>query len=259
MNQYLNFSLEGKVALVTGASYGIGFAIASAFAEQGAKICFNDINQELVDKGMAAYAEKGIKAHGYVCDVTDEPAVQAMVATIEKEVGTIDILVNNAGVMDNLLPIAEMEDDVWERLLHINLYSVMYGTRKAVQYFLNHRREGVIINTASLSGLCAGRGGCAYTTSKFGVVGLTKNVAFMYGDAGIRCNAICPGNTQTNIGVGMRQPSQLGMSKATTGYSGATRSGKPEEVAAAAVFLASGEAVFINGETLTIDGGWSAY
>ena len=109
------------------------------------------------------------------------------------------------------------------------------------------------INTASLSGLCAGRGGCAYTTSKFGVVGLTKNVAFMYGDAGIRCNAICPGNTQTNIGVGMRQPSQLGMSKATTGYSGATRSGKPEEVAAAAVFLASGEAVFINGETLTID------
>lgn len=85
MNQYLNFSLEGKVALVTGASYGIGFAIASAFAEQGAKICFNDINQELVDKGMAAYAEKGIKAHGYVCDVTDEPAVQAMVATIEKK------------------------------------------------------------------------------------------------------------------------------------------------------------------------------
>ena len=93
MKQYLNFSLEGKVALVTGASYGIGFAIASAFAEQGAKICFNDINQELVDKGMAAYAEKGIKAHGYVCDVTDEPAVQAMVATIEKEVGSVDILV----------------------------------------------------------------------------------------------------------------------------------------------------------------------
>ena len=99
MNQYLNFSLEGKVALVTGASYGIGFAIASAFAEQGATICFNDINQELVDKGLASYAEKGIKAHGYVCDVTDEPAVQAMVATIAKEVGTIDILVNNAGII----------------------------------------------------------------------------------------------------------------------------------------------------------------
>ena len=99
MNPYLNFSLEGKVALVTGASYGIGFAIASAFAEQGATICFNDINQELVDKGLAAYTEKGIKARGYVCDVTDEPAVQAMVAQIEKEVGSVDILVNNAGII----------------------------------------------------------------------------------------------------------------------------------------------------------------
>lgn len=85
MNQYLNFSLEGKVALVTGASYGIGFAICFGFCRTRCEICFNDINQELVDKGMAAYAEKGIKAHGYVCDVTDEPAVQAMVATIEKK------------------------------------------------------------------------------------------------------------------------------------------------------------------------------
>lgn len=91
------------------------------------------------------------------------------------------------------------------------------------------------------------------------MVGLTKNVAFMYGDAGIRCNAICPGNTQTNIGVGMRQPSKLGMSKATTGCAGAVRSGTPEEAAAAALFLASSQAVFINGEPLTIDSGWSAY
>ena len=95
----MNFSLEGKVALVTGASYGIGFAIASAFAEQGAKVCFNDINQELVDRGLKSYAEKGIDVHGYVCDVTDEAAVQAMVAQIEKEVGVIDILVNNAGII----------------------------------------------------------------------------------------------------------------------------------------------------------------
>ena len=116
-----------------------------------------------------------------------------------------------------------------------------------------------IINPASLSGLCAGRSGCAYTNSKFGVVGLTKNMAFMYGDAGIRCNAICPGKTQTNIGTGMHQPGKLGMSKATTGYAGATRSGKAEEIATAAVFLASGEANFINDETLTLDGGWRAY
>ena len=161
--------------------------------------------------------------------------------------------------MDSLLPIAEMDDDVWERLMKVNLNSVMYGTRKAVRYFMERGEGGVIINTASLSGLCAGRGGCAYTASKFAVVGLTKNVAFMYADTGIRCNAICPGNTQTNIGVGMRQPSERGMAKATTGYAGATRSGTPEEISAAAVFLASDQAGFINGETLTIDGGWSAY
>ena len=120
MNQYLNFSLEGKVALVTGASYGIGFAIASAFAEQGATICFNDINQELVNKGLAAYAEKGIKVHGYVCDVTDEPAVQAMVAQIEKEVGTIDILVNNAGIIRRV-PMHEMEAADFRRVIDIDL------------------------------------------------------------------------------------------------------------------------------------------
>ena len=116
--------------------------------------------------------------------------------------GQMDIIVNNAGIMDNLLPIAEMDDDVWERLMKVNLNSVMYGTRKAVRYFMERGEGGVIINTASLSGLCAGRGGCAYTASKFAVVGLTKNVAFMYADTGIRCNAICPGNTQTNIASG---------------------------------------------------------
>ena len=119
MNQYLNFSLEGKVALVTGASYGIGFAIASAFAEQGAKICFNDINQELVDKGLASYKEKGIAVHGYVCDVTDEPAVQAMVAQIEKEVGPIDILVNNAGITkDGLL--MKMSEEEFDKVIEVN-------------------------------------------------------------------------------------------------------------------------------------------
>ena len=103
----VNFSLEGKVALVTGASYGIGFAIASAYAKAGATICFNDIKQELVDKGLAAYKELGIEAHGYVCDVTNEEQVNALVAQIEKEVGVIDILVNNAGIIKRI-PMCDM-------------------------------------------------------------------------------------------------------------------------------------------------------
>ena len=116
----VNFSLEGKVALVTGASYGIGFAIATAFAKAGATIVFNDIKQELVDKGLAAYKEEGINAHGYVCDVTNEDAVNAMVAQVEKEVGVIDILVNNAGIIKRI-PMCEMSADQFRQVIDVDL------------------------------------------------------------------------------------------------------------------------------------------
>ena len=251
--------LAGQTAVVTGGASGIGKSIVQRFLEAGANCLAADLNEEALaalKEEFAAYDDKLAIAR---VDVSDRDAVEGMVDRAVDTFGQMDIIVNNAGIMDNLLPIAEMDDDVWERLMKVNLNSVMYGTRKAVRYFMERGEGGVIINTASLSGLCAGRGGCAYTASKFAVVGLTKNVAFMYADTGIRCNAICPGNTQTNIGVGMRQPSERGMAKATTGYAGATRSGTPEEISAAALFLASDQAGFINGETLTIDGGWSAY
>ena len=114
------FSLEGKVALVTGASYGIGFAIATAYAEAGATIVFNDIKQELVDRGIASYKEKGIDAHGYVCDVTNEEAVQAMIKQIEEEVGVIDILVNNAGIIKRI-PMCEMTADQFRQVIDVDL------------------------------------------------------------------------------------------------------------------------------------------
>lgn len=254
-----NKILKGKVAIVTGGGSGIGKCTVERFVQEGARVVAADMNEESLKTLLADLGDYAEQVRTFTVDVSDRAQVEAMVDFAISSFGGMDIIMNNAGIMDNLLPVAEMSDEIWDRLMKVNLNSVMYGCRKAVQYFLTNRREGVIINTASLSGLCAGRGGCAYTTSKFAVVGLTKNIAFMYGDAGIRCNAICPGNTATNIGAGMRQPSRLGMAKATTGYAGASRSGKPEEVAAAAVFLASGEAGFINGETLTIDGGWSAY
>ena len=116
----VNFSLENKIALITGASYGIGFAIATAYAEAGAKIVFNDISRELVDKGIAAYKEKGIDARGYVCDVTDEDAVNAFIKTVEKEVGTIDILVNNAGIIKRV-PMHEMSAAEFRQVIDIDL------------------------------------------------------------------------------------------------------------------------------------------
>ena len=170
-----NFSLEGKIALVTGASYGIGFAIASAFAEQGAKVCFNDINQELVDKGMAAYAAKGIKAHGYVCDVTDEPAVQAMVATIAKEVGTIDILVNNAGIIRRV-PMHEMEAADFRKVIDIDL-NAPFIVSKAVLPAMMEKRAGKIINICSMMSELGRETVSAYAAAKGGLKMLTRNMA----------------------------------------------------------------------------------
>lgn len=222
--------LAGQTAVITGGASGIGKSIVQRFLEAGASCLAADLNEEALAALKQELAEYGDKLDVVKVDVSNRDDVEGMVDRAVQTFGQMDIIVNNAGIMDNLLPIAEMDDDVWERLMKVNLNSVMYGTRKAVRYFMERGEGGVIINTASLSGLCAGRGGCAYTASKFAVVGLTKNVAFMYADTGIRCNAICPGNTQTNIGVGMRQPSERGMAKATTGYAGATRSGTPEEI-----------------------------
>ena len=149
MNEFMkNFSLEGKIAFVTGASYGIGFAIASAYAAAGATIVFNDINQELVNKGLAAYEEKGIKAHGYVCDVTDEEAVQKTVAQIREEVGIIDILVNNAGVTKDTL-ILRMREEDFDRVLDTNLKGAFFCMKQAARLMMK-QRSGRIINISRI-------------------------------------------------------------------------------------------------------------
>lgn len=251
--------LDGKVVVITGAANGIGKSILKRFLEEGGCCVAADKDENRLKTLEREFAAYGGQLRTIQVDVTDRAQVEEMVACAVREFGKMDVLVNNVGIMDNLLPVAEMEDDVWDRVLQVNLTGIMYGCRAAVRYFLETGLKGSIINTASLSGLCAGRGGCAYTTSKFAVVGLTKNIAFMYADTGIRCNALCPGDTDSNVGEGMRRPSVRGMSKYTSGCAGSPRSGKPEEVAAAALFLASDGASFINGETLTIDGGWSAY
>ena len=191
----VNFSLEGKIALVTGASYGIGFGIASAYAEAGATICFNDITQEKVDLGLAAYKEAGIEAHGYVCDVTDEAQVKAMVAKINEEVGIIDILENNAGIIMRK-PMLEMEADEFRKVIDVDL-NAPFIVSKAVIPGMKEKGHGKIINICSMMSELGRETVSAYAAAKGGLKMLTKNICSEYGEYNIQCNGIGPGYIAT--------------------------------------------------------------
>ena len=189
------FRLDGKVALVTGASYGIGFAIASGLAKSGAKVVFNDINQELVDKGIAAYKEAGIEAHGYVCDVTNEDQVNEMVAQIEKEVGVIDVLVNNAGIIKRI-PMHEMTAAQFRQVIDIDLNGP-FIMAKAVIPSMMKKGHGKIINICSMMSELGRETVSAYAAAKGGLKMLTKNICSEYGEYNIQCNGLGPGYIAT--------------------------------------------------------------
>ena len=250
MADYLNnFSLEGKVALITGASYGIGFAIAKAMAGAGATIVFNDIKQELVDKGLAAYEAEGIKAHGYVCDVTDEEAVNALVAQIEKEVGVIDILVNNAGIIKRI-PMCEMSAAEFRQVIDVDL-NAPFIVSKAVIPGMIKKGHGKIINICSMMSELGRETVSAYAAAKGGLKMLTKNIASEYGEYNIQCNGIGR-EIQPD---GSRHPfDQFIVSKTPAG-----RWGDAEDLGGPAVFLASDASNFVNGLVLYVDGGILAY
>ena len=181
-----SFDLTGKVALITGASYGIGMAIAKAMAANGATIVFNDIKQELVDKGLASYAEAGIKAHGYVCDVTDEDAVNAMVAKITEEVGHINILVNNAGIIKRI-PMTEMSAAQFRQVIDVDL-NAPFIVAKAIIPDMIAQGGGKIINICSMMSELGRETVSAYAAAKGGLKMLTKNIASEYGAYNIQCN-----------------------------------------------------------------------
>ena len=191
----VNFSLEGKVALVTGASYGIGFAIASGMAKAGATIVFNDIKQELVDKGLAAYKEAGIDAHGYVCDVTNEEQVNAMVAQIVKDVAPIDILVNNAGIIKRI-PMCDMTAAEFRQVIDVDL-NAPFIVSKAVIPSMIERGHGKIINICSMMSELGRETVSAYAAAKGGLKMLTRNICSEYGQYNIQCNGIGPGYIET--------------------------------------------------------------
>ncbi|MEG0863239.1 MAG: gluconate 5-dehydrogenase [Clostridia bacterium] len=255
------FSLKGKVALITGASYGIGFAIATGMAEAGATIVFNDINQELVDKGMAAYAQKNMKAYGYVCDVTDEAAVNKLVADIEKDVGVIDILVNNAGIIKRV-PMCEMSAADFRKVIDVDL-NAPFIVSKAVIPAMIRKGHGKIINICSMMSELGRETVSAYAAAKGGLKMLTRNICAEYGSFNIQCNGIGPGYIATPQTAPLREKQADGKPHPFDSFilakTPANRWGNPEDLIGPAVFLAGEASNFVNGHILYVDGGILAY
>lgn len=248
--------LKGKTAIVTGAASGIGKAIAELYAREGANVVVSDLNGEGAKQVADAIAASGGKAIAVATDIASQEQVDRLFDETIKAFGTLDVLVNNAGIMDGFEPVGDVTDDKWDRIIAVNTTSVMRTSRKAIEIFLP-KESGVILNVASVGGLNGGRAGAAYTASKFAVVGLSKNTAFMYAPKGIRCNVIAPGAVETNIGASMGQINQYGYSRMQLTLPTNNRAGKPEELAEVAVFLASDESRYVNGAVITVDGGWT--
>ena len=244
--------LAGKVALVTGASYGIGFALASALAEAGARIAFNDINVDFLEKGREAYKAAGIAARGYVCDVTDEPAVRRLVADIEADVGPIDILVNNAGIIRRI-PMHEMAVEDFREVIDIDL-TAPFIVAKAVIPGMMARGHGKIINICSMMSELGRETVSAYAAAKGGLKMLTRNIASEYGAYNIQCNGIGPGYIETPQTAPLRQPGHP-FNSFILAKTPANRWGTTDDLKGPAVFLASSASDFVNGHVLYVDGG----
>jgi 3-oxoacyl-[acyl-carrier protein] reductase len=242
--------LEGKIVLVTGASKGIGRAVATSCAQQGAHIAFTYLSS--VEKGQELEAELaalGVKAKGYRSDAADFAAAQALIDAVIADFGQLDVLVNNAGITrDNLL--MRMTEEAWDEVLRINLKSC-FNTVKAATRQLMKQRSGSIINMTSVVGIKGNAGQANYAASKAGIIGFTKSVALELGSRGIRCNAIAPGFIETEMTAVLDEKTVQGWRDAIP----LKRGGSPEDVANAVVFLGSDLSTYVTGQVLQVDGG----
>lgn len=250
--------LDGKVAIVTGAASGMGKAIAKMYAKEGATVIVADFNAEGADAAVKEITDEGGTATSVSVNVADADQVENMINTAINEYGELNILVNNAGIMDGFEPVGEITDEKWDQLFDVNTKGVMRAMRQAVNYWTENEKDGVIVNTISTGGLNGAHAGAAYGASKHAVVGLTKNTGYMYAKKGIRVNGIAPGAIETNISSSMKNISDFGMERAGAAHTLSPRNGQAEEIASAALFLASEDASFVNGTVLTVDGGWTA-
>jgi len=261
MNIIDSFYLTGKTALITGGTYGIGFAIASALSEVGAAILFNDLTQQLVDEGYAAYKEAGVPAKGYICDVTDEQAVQEMIAEIEAETGSIDILVNNAGIIKRI-PMIEMTADEYRQVIDVDL-TAPFIMAKAVIPGMLKKGHGKIINICSMMSELGRETVSAYASAKGGLKMLTRNICSEYGEQNIQCNGIGPGYIATPQTAPLRESQADGkrhpFDQFIISKTPAARWGTTQDLKGPAVFLASDASNFVNGHILYVDGGILAY
>ncbi|MFP5416789.1 MAG: SDR family NAD(P)-dependent oxidoreductase [Actinomycetes bacterium] len=251
--------LKDKVVIVTGAGSGMGLAMVTRFAQEGAVLIAADWNGARLDAAVAAVSADGGSIVGVRGDISDRATAEGLVDRALADHGRLDVLVNNAGIMDHMAGVGEVTDEIWEKVLAVNLQGPMYTMRRAVPAMVA-AGGGSIVNVSSIAAISGGAAGAAYTTSKHGLLGLTLNTAWMYATKGVRCNAICPGATVTNIGETMPQEK--------LDPSGAARAGlfagliplylSADDIASLALFLASDEAIHINGAVITADGGWKA-
>lgn len=249
--------LEKKVVLITGAGSGIGKAIAELFAQHGAQVLLADLRYENIEiVADQIHKQQGI-ATCFAADISHALDVDELINYAIDKYGKLDILVNNAGVMDDFTPAGEASEELWNKVLGTNLTGVFLTSKAALSIF-THQGSGNIINIASIGGLFGGRAGAAYTASKHGVIGLTKNIGYQYATKGIRCNAIAPGGVETNILVNAH-PNPFGFDRMNAGTGNIPEPGYPEDIATIALFLASDESRFINGSIVTADGAWTAY
>lgn len=242
--------LEGKNALITGASKGIGRAIALKYAEQGANVAFTYLSS--VEKGQALEAELmafGVKAKGFRSDASDFAAAEQLINDVVAEFGGLDILVNNAGITkDNLL--MRMSEEMWDDVINVNLKSC-FNTVKAATRTMMKQRSGSIINMTSVVGIKGNAGQANYAASKSGIIGFTKSVALELGSRGIRSNAIAPGFIETEMTDALDEKTVQGWREAIP----LKRGGQPDDVANACVFLGSDMSSYISGQVLQVDGG----
>lgn len=249
--------LENKVAIITGAGSGMGRAMALLFASEGAKVIVSDVNTARVDKVVKEIVSKGGTATGIITNVANEEDVKKMISAAINDYGALDILVNNAGVMDDFSPVAEVSNELWSKVIGVNLNGPFYACRLAIPQMLK-QGKGVIINVSSIGGLNGARAGAAYTSSKHALIGLTKNIGYMYSAKEIRCNAIAPGGVNTNIMDGVI-PNKAGLEIISKGMATNTRMGEASEIAELALFLASDKSSNVTGAVIVADGGWTAY